>query len=101
MRLKIGDKVKVISGKEKGKIGKVKKILKLVNKVVVEGLNICTKHQKPITREEAGVLVQKEQPLHISNVMLCDANNIASRCRVIKVEKNKERFSKKTGSKIS
>lgn len=98
MKLKVGDNVVVISGSEKRKSGKIKEIL--ANKVIIEGINLYTKHQKPTTRSESGVLIQKEQPIHVSNVMLCDENNIPSRCRVVKVGKNKERFSKKTGEKI-
>lgn len=100
MRLKVGDNVKILTGKEKGKFGKIKQILKSSNKVIIEGLNVNIKHQKPVTREESGSIVQKESPINISNVILCDSNNIPSRIRIVKVNKNKERFSKKTGEKI-
>lgn len=100
MRLKVGDTVKVLSGSEKGKSGRLKQILKSKNKAIVEGLNICVKHQKPATRDESGSIVQKELPIHISNLMLCDSSMIASRVRVVKIGKNNERFSKKTGEKI-
>ena len=100
MKLKVGDKVTVISGNEKGKSSIIKKIFKASQKVLIEGVNIRTKHKKPLTREESGILIQQEQPLHISNVMLCDLNDIPSRCRIQKIGKNKERFSKKTGEKI-
>ena len=100
MKLKVGDPVIVISGNEKGKRSKIKKILKSSDKVIIEGINIRTKHKKPLTREESGSLIQKEQPLHISNVMLCDINGVPSKCRIQKIGKNKERFSKKTGEKI-
>lgn len=100
MNLKVGDSVMIITGNSCGKFGKIKQILKSSNKVVVEGLNLCTKHQKPVTRDESGVLIQKEKPIHISNVMLCDGNNVPSKIRIVKVGKDKERFSKKTGEKI-
>jgi len=100
MNLKLGDSVMVITGSEKGKFGKIKKIVKSSNKVIVEGLNMSTKHQKPTTRDESGSIVQQEKPIHISNVMVCDSNNVPSKIRVVKVGKNKERVSKKTGEKI-
>jgi large subunit ribosomal protein L24 len=98
MRLKIGDNVKVISGSDKGKFGKITMVSKAI--VIVEGINIKTKHIKPATREKSGELVQQESPINISNVMLCDSENVASRFRVVKTGKIKERFSKKTGKKI-
>jgi len=98
MRLKIGDNVKVISGSDKGKFGKITSIVKPV--VTVEGINVKTKHIKPVTKEKSGEIIQQESPINISNVMLCDSENIASRFRVVKNGKEKERFSKKTGKKI-
>lgn len=98
MRLKIGDNVKVISGSDKGKFGKITSIDKPV--VTVEGINIKTKHVKPATKEKSGEIIQTEAPINISNVMLCDSENIASRIRVVKTGKDQERFSKKTGKKI-
>ncbi|KAH8042990.1 50S ribosomal protein L24 (chloroplast) [Aureococcus anophagefferens] len=98
MRLKIGDNVKVISGSDKGKFGKITSIEKPV--VTVEGINIKTKHVKPATKEKSGEIIQTEAPINISNVMLCDSENIASRIRVVKTGKDQERFSKKTGKKI-
>lgn len=100
MKLKLGDTVKIIAGREKGKFGKITQINKSSNKVIVEGLNLNLKHQKPATREESGSIIQKEAPIHSSNVMLCDSNNIASRIKIIKVQKNTERVSRKTGEKI-
>ena len=90
----------VIAGSNSGKFGKITQVLRSSNKVIVEGLNMCTKHQKPMTREDSGVIVQKEKPIDISNVMLCDVDNVPSKVRVVKVGKNKQLFSKKTGEKI-
>ena len=98
MGLKIGDSVKVISGNDKGKFGKITNLMKPF--VTVEGINIRTKHVKPATREKSGEIVQQEAPINISNVMVCDSENVASRLRVVKTGKAKERFSKKTGKKI-
>ena len=64
-----GDKVKVIAGKEKGKTGKILKVVADKDKVVVEKLNFVKKHQKPDAKGKGGI-VEKEGPIHISNVML-------------------------------
>lgn len=67
--LKKGDTVKVITGKEKGKTGKILKIIAEKNKLVVEKLNFVKRHQKPDAKGKGGI-VEKECPIHISNVML-------------------------------
>ena len=69
VRLKKGDKVKVVAGKEKGKTGKILKVVADKDKVVVEKLNFVKKHQKPDAKGKGGI-VEKEGPIHISNVML-------------------------------
>jgi large subunit ribosomal protein L24 len=98
MKLRIGDNVKVITGKDKGKVGKIKTIGKVT--VTVEGINIRTKHLKPVTKEKSGDILQQESPINISNVLLCDSDNVASRFYVVQNGKEKERFSKKTGKKF-
>lgn len=100
MVLKVGDNVKIIAGRDKGSFGKVKQILKSQNKVIIEGFNVRIKHQKPVTREESGSIIQKELPMHRSNVMLCDSNLVPSRIRVVRSDKTIWRISKKTGEKI-
>ena len=71
MNFKTGDKVVVIAGKDKGKEGKIIKILRKENRVVVEGVNIHKKHLKPNGQKE-GSIVDRETPIHASNVMLID-----------------------------
>ena len=71
MKLKTGDKVIVIAGKDKGKEGKITKTLRAENKVVVEGINIAKKHVKP-NGQTAGSIVEVEMPIHASNVMIVD-----------------------------
>lgn len=71
MNLKVGDKVVVIAGFDKGKEGKIIKTLKAENKVVVEGVHIVKKHQKPNGQETGGIL-EIEAPIHASNVMIID-----------------------------
>ena len=71
MNFKTGDKVVVISGKDKGKEGKVTKILRTKNKVVVEGVNVVKKHMKP-NGQTTGSIVEMEAAIDASNVMLID-----------------------------
>ena len=71
MNLKTGDKVVVITGKDKGKQGKIIKTLRAENKVIVEGLNMIKKHVKP-NGQNAGSIVEMEAPIHVSNVMIID-----------------------------
>ena len=71
MTIKTGDNVLVITGKDKGKEGKIIKTLKAENKVVVEGINMVKKHVKP-NGQTAGSIVDMEAPIHASNVMIVD-----------------------------
>ncbi len=71
MNLKTGDKVVVITGKDKGKQGKIIKTLKAENKVIVEGINMIKKHVKP-NGQNAGSIVEMEAPINASNVMIVD-----------------------------
>lgn len=70
MKIKVGDNVKIIAGKDKGKTGTVIKTLKKVNKVVVEGINIVKKHQKPTNNNDSGGIIEISAPIHVSNVQL-------------------------------
>ena len=72
MNFKVGDKVVVIAGKDKGKEGKIIKTLENDNKVVVEGINMVTKHVKPSAQNENGGIIKVEAPIHASNVMILD-----------------------------
>lgn len=72
MNFKVGDKVVVIAGKDKGKEGKIIKTLKNDNKVVVEEINMVTKHVKPSAQNENGGIIKVEAPIHASNVMVLD-----------------------------
>jgi large subunit ribosomal protein L24 len=78
--VKQGDTVKVISGKDKGKIGEIVRILKNENKVVVKEVNIKRKHVKPRKEGDVGKISQFEAPIHSSNVMLYNEDKqVASR----------------------
>ena len=71
MNFKVGDEVVVITGSDKGKKGKILKTLKNENKVVVEGVRIVKKHQRP-TGQETGGIIEREAPIHASNAMIVD-----------------------------
>lgn len=71
MNFKTGDKVVVISGKDKGKEGKITHVLRVENKVIVEGVNIVKKHVKG-NGQQAGSINEVEAPIHASNVMIID-----------------------------
>ena len=71
MNFKVGDEVVVITGSDKGKTGKIVKTLKSENKVVVEGVHMVKKHQKP-TGQETGGIIEVEAPINASNVMIID-----------------------------
>jgi large subunit ribosomal protein L24 len=70
MKIKTGDKVKVLAGKDKGKTGKVLQIFETEKRVVVEGLNLMIKHQKPKKQGEKGQRIQFPSPINSSNVAL-------------------------------
>jgi len=79
IKLKKGDAVKVIAGKETGKTGKILKMIGKDNKIVVEKLNLIKKHQRPDARGKGGI-VEKEAPLQTSNVMfVCNKCNVGVR----------------------
>ncbi len=102
MRIRKGDTVQVINGKDKGKTGEVLKTLPIENRVVVKGINLRTKHVKPSQEGESGQIVTEEASLHASNVMLYSKEKkVASRVELI-VEKDgtKKRRLKKTGEII-
>ena len=71
MNFKVGDEVVVITGSDKGKTGKILKTLKAENKVVVEGVHVVKKHQKPTGMNEGGI-VEREAAIDASNVMIID-----------------------------
>ena len=66
--MKVGDNVRVITGTNKGKEGKVLKVLRADNKVIIDGVNVVKKHVKPNRQNETGGILEVEAPLHISNV---------------------------------
>ena len=92
MKVKIGDNVKILAGKDRGKEGKVLKTLKKKDKVVVEGINIVKKHSKPNNTNDKGGIFSVEAPIHVSNVKVIEATKTAKKAdkkeeKVEKVEK--------------
>ena len=73
MKLRVGDTVQVIAGSDKGKTGEVIQILRKENKVIVEGVNMVTKHIKPSQADPEGGIVTREAPIHASNVAYYDS----------------------------
>ena len=71
-RLQKGDEVVVISGKDKGKKGKVMRLFKDTDRVLVEGINLVKRHMKPNPRMQQGGILEREQPMHACKVMLVD-----------------------------
>ncbi|WP_265455906.1 50S ribosomal protein L24 [Enterococcus sp. HY326] len=96
MFVKKGDKVKIITGKDKNKEGVVLEAFPKKDKVIVEGVNVVKKHQKP-SQAVAGGIIETEAPIHVSNVMILDANGVAGRVGYQDVDGKKVRVSKKTG----
>lgn len=105
MKIKTGDNVKVLSGRDRGKTGKVIQVLKSnknnQNYIVVEGVNVRKKHLKAQKSGEKGQTIELSFPIHISNVMLVDSNTKKTTRVGYKMEgKDKKRVSQKSGEYI-
>jgi large subunit ribosomal protein L24 len=70
MKIRKGDRVRVLAGKDKGKEGQVIAALPAEQKVIVEGVNIARKHQKPTQKNQQGGIIDKTMPIHVSNVAI-------------------------------
>ena len=93
MHVKKDDNVIVLAGKDKSKKGKILKSIPKKNRVIVEGINIVTKHQKPTYGNEQGGIVKKEAPIHASNVLLyCDKCDKGVRTKMKIDEENKRKI---------
>jgi len=94
MKVKVGDTVRVIAGKDKGKEGKILKTFKSENRVVVEGLNIVKRHAKPRTTEDKGGIIEIEAPIHVSNVKVI-TNDKVKEAKVKEVAKKETKTTTK------
>ncbi len=104
LRIKTDDEVLVISGKDRGKKGKVLRVEPKKNKVFVEGLNIVKRHQRPqqgAGPQQAGGVIEKEGPIHISNVMLLDPKDGKPTRVGVEVQDGKRfRVARRSGNKL-
>ncbi|HUE27069.1 MAG TPA: 50S ribosomal protein L24 [Solirubrobacteraceae bacterium] len=106
-RIKTGDEVIVIGGKDRGKTGKVLRVEPAKNRLFVEGLNIIKRHQKPQQvagaqrAEQVGGVIEKEGPIHASNVMLVDPKDRKPTRIGIQIEDGKRyRVAKRSGTRL-
>jgi large subunit ribosomal protein L24 len=107
MKIKKNDMVEVITGKNRGKRGRVLRVIPEKDRVIVEGVNILKKHERPTAQNQQGGITEKEHAIHASNVMLVDPKT-SDRTRVgrrpIKGADGKmrtERFAKKSGEALA
>ena len=98
--IKKGDTVYVNAGNDKGKTGKVLEVLRDKDRVIVEGVNMVSKHTKPNPKAPQGGIIKQEAGIHISNVNLVDANGRATKVAHKEVEGKKVRIAKTTGEEI-
>ena len=98
--IKKGDTVYVNAGNDKGKTGKVLEMLREKDRVIVEGVNMVSKHTKPNPKAPQGGIVKQEAPIHISNVNLVDNNGKPTRVAHKEVDGKKVRIAKTTGEEI-
>ncbi len=102
MHIKKGDTVLVITGDSKGKTGTVLQVLKKQEKVVVEGVNIVSRHTRPSNSHPDGGIIKKEAPIHISNVQFVEAkSNVPTKIGYKEVDGKKVRYAKKSGNVLS
>ena len=102
MKIRSDDQVVVISGKDKGKTGRVLEVDPKKQRVYVEGLNIVKRHQRPrVGSSDPGGVIEKPGPIHISNVMLLDPQeNKPTRVSVVREDGKRYRVARRTGVKI-
>ena len=103
MKIKKGDPVQVIAGKDKGKSGVVYKSLPKIDRVIIEGVNVATKHMKNRRSRSHGQVIEKSMPLHISNVSLVEDKKpvrVGYKIEGEGKEAKKVRISRKTGKEI-
>ncbi len=96
LKIKTGDTVRVIAGDQKGKEGKVMRVMIEKNKAIVEGVNMVKKHEKPSAANPQGGIKEKEAPLQISNLSLIDGNGKTTRVGYRMEGDKKVRFAKTT-----
>ena len=98
-RIRKGDNVVVIAGRDKGKTGEVIRMIPDENRAVVRGVNIVRRHQRQTASAQGGIIT-KEMPIHVSNIALTDASGKATRVGFKMVGDRKVRFAKRSGDTI-
>ncbi len=101
MKLRKGDTVKVIAGKDKGAEGEVAQVLPTANKVIVTGVNTAKKHSKPTRQNQQGGIIDRDMPIDVSNVMLLHKGKPTRVGYKIQADGKKVRVAKRTGEVIS
>ena len=100
-KIKKGDNVVVLTGKDKGRTGEVTKVLPTENRVLVQGVNMVQRHTRPSQGDPQGGIKNKEAPIHVSNVAIVDSNGKPTRVG-FRVEGDKKvRVAKSTGEVIN
>ena len=99
MKVKVGDKVRVLAGKDKGKEGTITSILKKKDRVVVSGVNVVKKHIKPSAYNENGGIVEVEASIHISNVKVIEGKDTKVKEATTKAKTVKKTTKKESGEK--
>jgi large subunit ribosomal protein L24 len=104
LKIRRGDEVKVIAGKDRGKTGRVLRVEPTANRLYVEGLNMVKRHMRPQqvsgTRGEIGGVIDREGPIHVSNVMLLDPKGHPTRVGLEREDGRRYRVAKTTKARI-
>ena len=100
MKLKKGDTVRVITGKDKGKEGVVQRVIPDQNKVIVSGVNIAAKHQRARRANEQGGIIDKDMPIHASNVMFVHKGKTVRLGYSVDKKGNKIRVARPSGEEV-
>ena len=101
-RVKEGDEVQVISGKDKGKTGKVLEVFPKEGRVLVEGLNMVKRHTKPRPPNQPGGVIERPAPIHLSNVMPLDPKDKKpTRVRIVVEDGKRVRVAARSGERMS
>ena len=101
MKIKKGDRVVVLQGKDRGKTGEITRVLPTKGKVIVDGINVAKKHQKPTRSMQQGGIIDKAMPIDVSNVSLIDSSGRPTRAGY-RVDANgeKSRISRRSGGEL-
>jgi len=106
LKIRSGDHVEVISGKDRGKSGRVLRVEPARERLYVEGLNMIKRHTRPsqvagaASNQQLGGVIEKEGPVHISNVMLLDPKGKRTRVAIVRQDGKRHRVAKATGTEL-